>query len=196
MDCAKIGALIARLRKEKDLTQKNIADALGISNKTVSKWECGMGCPDLSFWPELSAILGVDMMQMMEGEISANKPDPGNIEKIRFYVCSDCGNILVSTGSAAIYCCGRKIDALAANEDVDKPSITVEESDLDYYLSVDHPMSKDHYLSFAAYVNNDRVIFTRLYPEQSPAIRFPSCIGGKVYLYCVQHGLMVYSDLF
>lgn len=42
MDCAKIGRLISKLRKEKGLTQKNIADALGISNKTVSKWETGV----------------------------------------------------------------------------------------------------------------------------------------------------------
>ncbi|HCR83676.1 MAG TPA: XRE family transcriptional regulator, partial [Lachnospiraceae bacterium] len=55
MDCVKIGKLIAKLRKEKNLTQRNIADALGIQNKTVSKWECGLGCPDLSLWPELSA---------------------------------------------------------------------------------------------------------------------------------------------
>ena len=93
MDCVKIGKLIAKLRKKKNLTQKNIADALGIQSKTVSKWECGLGCPDLSLWPELSAILGVDMNQLMEGEITPNKPDSGNIEKIRFYVCSTCGNI-------------------------------------------------------------------------------------------------------
>jgi transcriptional regulator with XRE-family HTH domain len=47
MDCVKIGKLIAKLRKEKKLTQKNVADALGVQNKTVSKWECGLGCPDL-----------------------------------------------------------------------------------------------------------------------------------------------------
>ena len=82
MDCVKIGNLIAKLRKEKKLTQRNIADALGIQNKTVSKWECGLGCPDLSLWPELSTILGVDMKQMMEGEITSNKPDSGNIHKV------------------------------------------------------------------------------------------------------------------
>ena len=43
-----------------------------LKNKTVSKWECGLGCPDLSLWPELSTILGVDMKQMMEGEITSN----------------------------------------------------------------------------------------------------------------------------
>ena len=75
MDCAKVGKLIAELRKEKGLTQKNIADALGISNKTVSKWETGLGCPDLSLWPDLSVILGTEITQLMEGEITTNKPD-------------------------------------------------------------------------------------------------------------------------
>ena len=42
MDCAKVGRLILQLRREKGLTQQNLADALNISNKTVSKWECGV----------------------------------------------------------------------------------------------------------------------------------------------------------
>ena len=50
MDCTKVGKLIAHLRKEKGMTQKNLADAIGVLNKTVSKWECGLGCPDLSYW--------------------------------------------------------------------------------------------------------------------------------------------------
>ncbi len=41
MDCAKVGQLILQLRREKGLTQRQLADTLGISNKTVSKWECG-----------------------------------------------------------------------------------------------------------------------------------------------------------
>ena len=61
MDCVKTGRLIAKLRKEKGLTQKNVADALGISNKTISKWETGLGCPDLSLWPDLSTILGAEI---------------------------------------------------------------------------------------------------------------------------------------
>lgn len=91
MDCVKMGHLISQLRKEKKLTQQNLADSLGISNKTVSKWECGLGCPDLSLWSDLSNLLGVDMKQMMEGEITTTHPDSGNINKIRFYVCPYCG---------------------------------------------------------------------------------------------------------
>ncbi|NLU52073.1 MAG: helix-turn-helix domain-containing protein [Clostridiaceae bacterium] len=192
MDCVKIGKLIARLRKEKKLTQKNLADALGVKNKTVSKWECGLGCPDLSLWPQLSEILGVDMQQMMEGEITQNKPDAGNIEKVLFYACPICGNVLVSTGSASIYCCGRKLEPLSPVK-LPEMSVTVEEIDTDYYVTFDHPMTKEHYLSFAAYVKSDKVYLNRLYPDQNPSCRFPVNRGGKIYVYCIKHGLMVYS---
>ena len=194
MDCVKIGNLIAKLRKEKNLTQKNIADALGIQNKTVSKWECGLGCPDLSLWPELSAILGVDMKPMMEGEITSNKPDSGNIDKIRFYVCPSCGNILVSTGSASIFCCGRKLERILPTDATIAPKITVEEMDTDYFITFDHPMTKEHYISFMAFVKSDRVFLNRLYPEPSPSARFAISTGGKLYVYCNKHGLLVYAD--
>lgn len=195
MDCVKIGKLIAKLRKEKNLTQKNIADALGIQNKTVSKWECGLGCPDLSLWPELSSILGVDMTQMMEGEIISNKPDSGNIDKVRFYVCTSCGNILISTGSASIFCCGRKLERILPTETSILPKISVEEIDTDYYISFDHPMSKENYISFVAYVKMDRVYMYRLYPEQSPSFRLPITANGNLYAYSVKNGLMIYSDI-
>ena len=194
MDCAKIGRLISKLRKEKGLTQKNIADALGISNKTVSKWETGLGCPDLSLWPDLSVILGAEITQLMEGEITPNKPDSGNITNIRFYVCPSCGNILVSTGSASIFCCGRKLEHLEISAE-EAPEIKREEIDMDYYITVNHEMTKEHYISFAAYVKSDRIYLNRLYPEQSPSFRIPLTRGGKLYVYCVNHGLFVYSKL-
>lgn len=194
MDCVKIGQLIAKLRKEKNLTQKNIADALGIQSKTVSKWECGLGCPDLSLWPELSTILGVDMKQMMEGEITSNKPDSGNIDKVRFYVCPSCGNILVSTGSASIFCCGRKLERILPVVSSDAIKITAEEIEMDYFITFDHPMTKGHYISFVAYVKTDKIFLNRLYPEQSPTCRIPIAKGGKLYVYCIQHGLVMYSD--
>ncbi|NBI60286.1 helix-turn-helix domain-containing protein [Lachnospiraceae bacterium] len=165
MDCTKVGKLIAHLRKEKGMTQKNLADAIGVLNKTVSKWECGLGCPDLSYWADLSSILGVE-------------------------------NILVSTGSASIFCCGRKLERLNLVEKTEELGISIEETDIDYYITFNHPMEKKHYISFAAYVKNDRVLLNRLYPEQSPAFRIPINYGGKLYLYCVKDGLTVYSDLF
>lgn len=195
MDCMKIGKLIAKLRKEKKLTQKNIADALGIQNKTVSKWECGLGCPDLSLWPELSTILDVDMKQMMEGEITSKKPDIGKIDKVLFYVCPSCGNILVSTGSASIFCCGRKLECILPMDSPSTTEIIVEEMDTDYFITFDHPMTKEHYISFVAVVKRDKVLLNRLYPEQSPTCRFPVTAGDKLFVYCTKHGLSAYPDI-
>jgi len=195
MDCEKIGKLIRSLRIERGLTQKNVADALGISNKTVSKWECGLGCPDLDLWPDLSVVLGADMSQLMEGEITRNRPDSGNISRVRFYVCPECGNVLFSTGAATIHCCGRRLERIEPATD-DIPKVTVEEMDTDYYVTFDHPMTKAHYLAFAAYVQSDRITLHRLYPEQEAAVRFPTRRGGKLYVYCNIHGLMRYDKAF
>ena len=59
MDNVKIGQLIYRLRKEKRLTQLQLAEQLGVSDKAVSKWERGMGCPEVSLLPDLSNIFHV-----------------------------------------------------------------------------------------------------------------------------------------
>ncbi|MGN1031103.1 MAG: helix-turn-helix domain-containing protein [Butyricicoccaceae bacterium] len=193
MNCAKVGQLIAQLRREKGMTQQNLADALNISNKTVSKWECGAGCPDVSLLAQLSAVLGADIERVLEGRITPNRPDIGRMERVRFYVCPSCGNILTSTGAASVSCCGRKLEPLVPEPGDGEHTITVEHMDLDHYIAFDHAMSKEHYISFAAYVNYERVMICRLYPEQSAEVRIPIMQGrGDLYLYCVRHGLKKY----
>ncbi len=192
MDCAKIGRLIARLRKEKGLTQQSLAQALNLSNKTVSKWECGIGCPDISLWADLSVILGAEIPQLMEGEITLNRPDAGNIRKIRFYVCPSCQNVLTSTGGASIFCCGRKLEPLSSGNSEKRPEINVEISDIDYYITIDHEMTKENYVLFAAYVKYDGFLLHRLYPEQSPSVRMPYQPGGTLYIYSLTGGLFSY----
>ncbi len=196
MDCAKIGKLIEHLRKEKGLTQKEVAEQLNISNKTVSKWECGKGAPEVSLWDGLSVILGADILKLLQGELNPNRLDIGKIENIRFYVCPSCGNILTSTGKAGISCCGRRLSPLSAVTEITGHEISVEEMDTDYFITIKHDMSKKHYISFAAYVYDDRIWFQRLYPEQSPAFRMPVMKGGgNLYLYCTKDGLFKYSGL-
>ena len=190
MDCAKIGTLILQLRKEKGFTQKQVADQLNISNKTISKWECGLGCPDVSLWEDLSSILGADILKLLRGELTPNRPDVGKIDRIQFYVCPTCGNLLTSTGKATISCCGRRLHSLTPIAPMKGHEVSVEEIDTDYYVTLNHAMRKDHYISFAAYVSDDRILLNRLYPEQCPAFRFPIMrMKGNLYLYCVKHGL-------
>lgn len=68
MDQKKIGKFIAQLRKKKSLTQRELANKLGISEKTVSKWECGNGMPEVAFMQPLCDILGITVNELLTGE--------------------------------------------------------------------------------------------------------------------------------
>lgn len=68
MNCGKIGKLILKYRKEKNMTQKDLADKLNISDKTVSKWERGLGCPDISLLIPLSEVLEINIYELLGGE--------------------------------------------------------------------------------------------------------------------------------
>lgn len=191
MDCLKVGNVISQLRKEKGLTQQQIADMLGITNKTVSKWECGQGCPDITLINELSKILGTDIERLLEGNLKINKTDVGKMDKAKFYVCPKCKNIVVSTSDADVSCCGRKAERLKSCYCDEMHEITVAESDGDYYITLNHEMLKEHYIMFAALVYYDSVLIVRMYPEQDAAFRIPVIKrGGSLYIYCSNHGLM------
>ncbi|MCT4604939.1 MAG: helix-turn-helix domain-containing protein [Marinisporobacter sp.] len=189
MDCIKAGKLILSLRKEKNMTQKEIAEALNISDKTISKWERGLGCPDISLINELSNILGVNVEKLLIGDLSPNSKDTGNLKHIKFYVCSNCGDIIYSTGRPDISCCGRKLVPLAYKEHDKEHKITIDEIENDYYITIDHEMTKNHYISFVAYVSFDQVLLVKLYPEQNAEVRIPKQKKGKIYVYCSKHGL-------
>ncbi len=189
MDLSKTGKLIARLRSEKDLTQKQVADRLGICPKTVSKWETGKGFPDVSLISGLSEIFGVDISKLLDGEMPKIKAEAGNVKKTKFYVCEKCGNILTGIGNAEISCCGRKLLPLSPKEPDEAHKLNFEKIEDDYYITFTHPMQKDHYISFISYVRFDRVLTVKLYPEQGGELRFPQMRGGKMYYYCNTHGL-------
>ncbi len=189
MDLSKTGRLIAQLRRENGLTQKDVAEKLGICAKTVSKWETGHGFPDVNLISELSKIFKVDISKLLEGEMPEIKPEVGNVKRTKFYVCEKCGNMLTSVGNAEIICCGRKLSPLTAKVADETHKLNVEHIEDDFYITFLHPMTKEHYISFFAYVRFDRVLTVKLYPEQGGEVRFPQMRGGKMYYYCNTHGL-------
>lgn len=189
MDLLKTGKLIAELRRENRLTQKEVADKLGILPKTVSKWETGHGFPDVSLISELSKIFKVDISKLLEGEMPQVRQESGNVKRTKFYVCEKCGNILTSIGNAEIVCCGRKLSPLFCKTSDEEHRINIEKIEDDYFITFTHPMTKEHYISFVSYVRFDRVLTVKLYPEQEGELRFPQMRGGKMYYYCTTHGL-------
>lgn len=190
MDHKKIGQLITSLRKEKGLTQKQLSELLHVSDRAVSKWERGAGCPDISLLQLLCDIFSISMEQLLQGDLEIKDQDSGNMKKVKFYVCPTCGNVLCATQEADISCCGRKLEPLQVQKELIGHQVTVDEMDDELYVQIDHEMRKLHYLSFAAIVCMDRVMLVKLYPEQSAEVRFPQLRGRKqLYLYCTQHGL-------
>lgn len=189
MDCEKIGQLICSLRKEKNMTQKQVADLMNISDKTISKWERGLGCPDVSLLPELSTILGVNIEEILQGKMTLNELVGGNMKKIQFFVCPQCGNLLTATGTATISCCGKRMEPLTASKADPSHCLTIEPVEDELYVSSTHEMTKQHYISFVAYVTGDKVFIVKQYAEWNLQVRLHKLGHGKIYHYCSNHGL-------
>ena len=181
MDLDKNGKLLKLLRQSKGMTQKDVADCLGVLPKTVSKWETGHGFPDISYIAELSEILGVSTNTLLSGELVKNMEEVGNMKNLKFYVCPHCTSLMQGTGSAQVVCCGELLEPLAVRERDAEHEIVVSQTDNEFYITINHEMTKEHYIAFVAYVSFDRVMTVRLYPEQDSSVHFPKMHGGKIY---------------
>lgn len=189
MDCEKIGGLIRALRTERGLTQLRLAEQLGVSDKAVSKWERGLGCPDVSLLPALSALLGVPLEELLSGRLDAQEAVGGNMKKLKFYVCPCCGNLLTATGEATVSCCGKKLFPLEPQKAEPEEQLKVELIETEYFLSSPHEMTKEHYIPFVAFLNGDTLILRKLYPEWNLETRLPRLGHGQLIWYCTRHGL-------
>lgn len=187
MDYKKIGELICQLRKEKGLTQLQLAEKLHVSDKAVSKWERGIGCPDVSILNALANELNINVDKLLSGEIEINS-EAIKMNKIKFFVCDKCGSVFTATGAGEISCCGKKLSPLVPQEADAKHRLNVEKVEDEFYLTSDHPMTKDHYIAFVAQVNFDRVNLVKTYAEQSLGLRFPQTGDGYFCYYCTNDG--------
>ena len=190
MNQQKFGALIRVLRREKGMTQKALADRLGLSDKAVSKWERGLGCPDVSLLGDLSVILGVDLARMLSGELAPNDFVGGNMKKAKFYVCPVCGNLTLCTGNASVSCCGRTLEALDPKKADDTQKLKVEVIENDWYITSDHPMTKENYISFVAFATGGQMNLMKQYPEWDLQVRLQKRGHGMLYWYASDLGLM------
>ena len=184
------GQTIRRLREEKSLTQSELAMQIGVSDKTISKWETSKGLPDISLLEPLSQALGVSVMELMSGLTVTNQNRSSNMLRSKFYVCPICGNVIHAIGDVVMSCCGITLPALEAEEMDEDHHITVEAVEDEQYITIAHPMRKDHYISFIAYVTADKIKFVKWYPEGDAETRMRFRGRGFLYIYCNKHGLM------
>lgn len=194
MDNVKIGQLILKLRKENNMTQLQLAEKMDISDKAVSKWERGLGCPDIELLTELSEIFGVDLEKLLSGEMKSNGVLGGNLKKICFYVCPVCGNVITSISDTGVSCCGKKLKALTPEKAEENDRLNVEIIENEYFISSDHEMTREHYISFIAFLTGDTLILRKQYPEWNLQTRLPFFSHGRLIWYCTRHGLF-YQNL-
>lgn len=189
MNQIKTGILIKKLRLKQNLTQAALAKKLGISDKTISKWERGCGAPDLELLAEVAHILDTTVDNLLMGEVGENKASNGNLKKLKFYVCDKCHNLIVASEKAKICCCGKNIQPIEAKEPTAENDISVETIENEYYITAKHEMVKDHYISFIAFLNADTFVLRKLYPEWDIETRIPKFSHGIILWYCTNHGL-------
>ena len=183
------GTTIKQLREKQKLTQAELGEKIGVSSKTISKWETARGLPDTGLLQPLAEVLGISVIELMNGEHVINKNISANMLRCQFYVCPVCGNVVHSTGNALISCCGITLPALDAEEADDDHAITIENVEDEHFLTIHHPMTKEHFISFVAFVTSDRVQLVKFYPEGNAQTRLQLRGRGYVYYACNRHGL-------
>ena len=189
MDKYVTGAMIRRLREDRQMTQSQLAEKLYVSDKAVSKWETGRGYPDISLLEPLSAALGVSVLELLSGADVVNGNRAANMLRLKLYVCPVCGNVIQSTGEAIVSCCGIVLPPLEAEPEDDAHHLRVERSEDEYYAAASHEMERSHYVSFISAVRDDGFEIRKLYPEGNAEARFKIAGTRFLYWYCNRHGL-------
>lgn len=184
------GATIKSIRESKGMTQAELADILGVTGKAVSKWETAKGFPDISLLQPLATALDTSVIELMNGEQIINQNRSSNMIRTKFYVCPVCGNIVHAIGDTLISCCGITLPALEAEPFDENHKITIEQVEDEHFISIDHGMTKTHYISFLAFVTCDRIQFVKFYPEGNAETRLELRGNGFLYAFCNKHGLM------
>lgn len=187
------GAVIRELREKNNMTQLELAERLCVSDKTISKWETAKGYPDISLLDPIAKVFGVSVAELMSGNAINNVNVSANMLRSKFYVCPVCGNSFHCMGEAVIHCHGVQLMPLTAEEVDDAHGISIEVVEDEYFVQIQHDMTKTHYISFIAAMSYDKLQLVKLYPEGNPETRFKISGVKRIYFYCNKDGLYVYD---
>ena len=189
MDQYVTGTVIKELREKYHLTQAELAEKLNISDKTVSKWETAKGYPDISLLEPIATIFNISVTELISGNAVRNMNASANMLRSKFYVCPVCGNSIHSMGEAVIQCHGIMLTPCQAEKTDENHMIFVEQVEDEYYIRIDHDMTKKHYISFIAGLSSDKVQIVKLYPEGNAEARLKINGVKKILFYCNRDGL-------
>jgi transcriptional regulator with XRE-family HTH domain len=183
------GAVIRELREKKHLTQSELAGKLCVSDKTISKWETAKGYPDISLLEPIAKVFGISITELISGNAVSNGNISANMMRSKFYICPVCGNIIHCMGEAVINCHGVLLTPWEAEETDEAHKIFIERVEDEYYVRIEHDMTKKHYISFVAALSSDHIQMIKLYPEGKSEARFQISGVKKILFYCNQEVL-------
>ena len=183
------GNVIKELREKCQLTQVELAEKIGVSDKTISKWETAKGYPDISLLEPIAGALGVSMTELVTGNAVSNVNISANMLRSKFYVCPICGNIIHSMGEAVMQCHGILLSPCQPEETDENHMIFIERVEDEYYIRIEHDMTKQHYISFIAALSSDKIQMIKLYPEGNAEARVKINGVKKILFYCNRDGL-------
>ena len=190
------GAVIKDLREKNKMTQLQLSQKLGVSDKTISKWETGKGYPDITLLEPIAEAFRISITELISGNTVHNANVSANMLRSKFYVCPICGNVIHSMGEAAINCHGIQLTPLEAELTDEYHMTFIERVEDEYYVRIDHNMTKEHYISFVAAVSSDDMQIVKLYPEGSAEARFKIRGVRRIFFYCNRDGLFVIDPVF
>ena len=187
------GAVIKELRGKYHFTQAELAKKLNVSDKTISKWETAKGYPDISLLEPLAKTFGISVTELISGNAVNNVNVSANVMRSKFYVCPICGNSIHSMGEAVIQCHGIILAPCQAEETDENHKIFIERVEDEYFVRIEHDMTKQHYISFIAALSSDKLQMVKLYPEGNPEARVKMNGVKTILFYCNRDGLFSIS---
>ena len=186
---------LQKIRKENNVTQEQLADKLNVSRQAVSKWETAKGYPDITLLEPIAEAFKISVTELISGNTIHNENISANMLRSKFYVCPVCGNVIHSMGEAAIYCHGIQLTPLEAEPADENHMAVIERIEDEYYVRMDHSMTKEHYISFVAAASSDDIQIVKLYPEGSAEARFKIRGVRRILFYCNRDGLFMADPL-
>lgn len=139
--------------------------------------------------PDLSRIFNIDLEKLLSGEMNENESLGGNMKKMNFYICPTCGNMITAMTDTSISCCGKKLSPQQPKKADEDEKLNVEIVDDNYFIASDHPMTREHHITFVALLTGDSIMLRKQYPEWDLQVRIPAFAHGKLLWYCTKHGL-------
>ncbi|WP_026518819.1 helix-turn-helix domain-containing protein [Butyrivibrio sp. FCS006] len=189
------GTVIKQLREKNKMTQLQLAEKLGVSDKTISKWETAKGYPDITLLEPIAEAFRISVTELISGNTIHNENISANMLRSKFYVCPVCGNVIHSMGEAAIHCHGIQLTPLEAEPADENHMAVIERIEDEYYVRIDHSMTKEHYISFVAAASSDNIQIVKLYPEGCAEARFKILGVRRILFYCNRDGLFMADPL-